>query len=191
MAELIANPGADGAGGVVAVHRSGEHSFSKATEQMITLRAGMGVEGDAHFGARVKHRSRVRIDPEQPNLRQVHLLHRELFDQVAAAGFSVSPGDLGENITSEGLDLLALPVGTTLRIGREAIVVLTGLRNPCQQINDFKPGLLNEVRERTDHGEIVRKAGVMGVIVQSGSVAPGDEIRVALPPEPHSPLDCV
>lgn len=177
-------------GTVVSVHRSGEHHFSKPAVGNITLVAGMGVEGDAHFGPRVQHRSRVAKDPEQPNLRQVHLLHRELFEQVAHAGYSVEPGDLGENITTAGLDLLALPVGSTLRIG-EALVVLTGLRNPCRQIDDFRRGLLHEVLDRTDDGRILRKSGVMGVVVRSGTVRAGDAVRVALPPPPHHPLSPV
>ena len=151
----------------------------------------MGVAGDAHYGAVVKHRSRVKADPGQPNLRQVHLMHREFFDHLAGAGFSVATGDLGENVTTQGLDLLRLPVGTSLRLGNEALVVLTGLRNPCGQIDAFQRGLLKEVVERTTAGEVIRKAGVMGVVAQSGDVRPGDEIRVALPPIPHRGLDRV
>jgi MOSC domain-containing protein YiiM len=173
---------------VIAVHRSGDHSFSKSAETAITLVAGLGVEGDAHCGARIKHRSRVKVDPEQPNLRQVHLLQRELFDDVASAGFSVEPGHLGENITTAGIDLLSLPVGANIRIGRDALVVLTGLRNPCRQIDDFAPGLLGEVRQRSDAGGVIRKTGVMGVVVQSGVVSPDDRIEVSLPPEPHRAL---
>ena len=175
---------------VVSVHRNGDHTFSKAAEPSVTLRAGLGVVGDAHFGARVKHRSRVRADPEQPNLRQVHLIQRELFDEVAAAGFVVAPGDLGENITTAGIDLLSLPVGAALRIGRDALVVLTGLRNPCVQIDGFAPGLLREVRVADGNG-VTRKAGVMGVVVQSGDVSPGDAIDVTLPPEPRRALERV
>ncbi|CAN5431338.1 MOSC domain-containing protein [soil metagenome] len=153
--------------------------------------AGLGVEGDAHCGARVKHRSRVRVDPEQPNLRQVHLLQRELFDEVGVAGFSVAPGDIGENITTAGIDLLSLPVGATLRIGRDALVVLTGLRNPCGQIDHFAPGPLDEVRPRGEAGGVIRKAGVMGVVVQTGVVAPDDRIEVTLPPAPRRALEPV
>lgn len=176
------------AGAVVAVHRSGEHSFSKLRVDGVTLIAGMGVDGDAHHGARVQHRSRVKIDPDQPNLRQVHLIHRELFDQLESLGYSVRPGDLGENITTEGIDLLSFPIGTVLRFGSEALIALTGLRNPCKQIDDFKSGLLANVVDRTASGELVRKAGVMGVVVQSGAVHSSDEIRVSLPPRPHTPL---
>lgn len=146
------------------------------------------MEGDAHFGARVQHLSRVKANPDQPNLRQVHLMHRELFDEVASAGFTIGPGDLGENITTSGIDLLSLPVGASLRIGRDALVIVTGLRNPCHQINSYEPGLLREVLPHTATGEVVRKTGVMAVIIQSGEVAPGDPITISLPPEPHQPL---
>ena len=135
-------------GTVTHLHRSESHSFSKNEHDALVLVAGMGVEGDAHFGATVKHRSRVKADPLQPNLRQVHLMQRELHDELRAAGFSVGPGDLGENITTAGLDLLSLPVGTMLRIGDHALVALTGLRNPCSQIDDFQAGLLKEVLGR-------------------------------------------
>lgn len=178
-------------GSVVAVHRSEGYTFSKPARGSISLIAGLGVEGDVHAGARVRHRSRVRADPEQPNLRQVHLIQRELFDDVAGRGFAVDPGDLGENVTTSGLDLLGLPVGAVLGLGAEALVVLTGLRNPCVQIERFAPGLLAEVAPRAADGEIVRRAGVMAVVVRSGEVAPGDPIRVALPPEPHHPLQRV
>lgn len=171
-------------GSVVAVHRSRDHSFSKARTDVVTLVAGMGVEGDAHYGARVKHRGRVKTDPEQPNLRQVHLMHRELFDDLALVGFLVGPGDLGENITTEGIDLLELPVGAALRLGSEALIVITGLRNPCKQIDDFQLGLMTEVVDKTDSGELVRKAGVMAVVVQSGDVRSSDQIHVSFPPPP-------
>ena len=173
---------------VVAVHRSGEHSFSKPDQRSVRLVAGMGVEGDAHFGARVQHRSRVRVDPDQPNLRQVHLLPAELLDALAANGFVVAPGALGENVTTEGLDLVALPVATVLRLGRDALIAVTGLRNPCRQIDGLTSGLLGQVRRRSDDGEVVRRAGVMAVVVRSGVVRPGDEIGVSLPPLPHDPL---
>src|SRR6476660_8546087 len=126
---------------VVAVQVSPAHTFSKQTVDAIMLREGLGVEGDAHCGATVKHRSRVAADPSQPNLRQVHLIHGELFETLKEGGHLVAPGDLGENITTQGIDLLALPVGSRLRIG-ETVVTVTGLRNPCQQINGFQSGLL-------------------------------------------------
>ena len=173
------------------LHRSDSHSFSKCTVDELVLVAGMGVEGDAHFGATVKHRSRVAADPTQPNLRQVHLMQSELQDELRAEGYSVQPGDLGENITTTGLDLLALPVGTVLRIGAGSLVALTGLRNPCSQIDAFERGLLKHVVARDADGRVVRKAGVMGVVLLGGTVARGDAIHVALPPEPHIALDRV
>ncbi len=180
------------AGQVTAVHRSGEHSFTKPTVDEIELVAGLGVVGDAHMGAQVKHRSRVAADPTQPNLRQVHILHSELFDVVAAKGFEIGPGELGENVTTAGIDLIALPVGTVLRIGDEALVALTGLRNPCGQINGLREGLLEAVRERDDDGRVVRRlAGVMGVVVHGGLIRPGAPIEIALPPEPHRQLERV
>ncbi|MEM9067536.1 MAG: MOSC domain-containing protein [Myxococcota bacterium] len=176
-------------GSVVAVHRSAEHQFGKTTVDAITLVAGLGVEGDAHQGARVRHRSRVRADPAQPNLRQVHLMHAELFEELARKGFTVGPGQLGENITTRGIDLLSLPTGSTLRIGN-VLIALTGLRNPCAQIDSFQPGLLKEVALKKD-GRLVRKAGVMGVVITSGEVRRGDAIEVSLPPGPPLPLERV
>jgi MOSC domain-containing protein YiiM len=175
-------------GTVVAVHRSSSHSFSKFAEESITLVAGLGVEGDAHAGVTVKHRSRVARDPSQPNLRQVHLLHAELFDELMAADHAVFPGDMGENITTRGVDLLALPTGTRLRLGDAAVVELTGLRNPCSQIDRFQPGLTAAVLDRDAQGQLVRKAGVMGVVVQGGQVRPGDAVTVELPAGAHRRL---
>ncbi len=172
---------------VVAVHSDASHSFSKQARESITLLEGLGVAGDAHCGSTVQHRSRVAADPSQPNLRQVHLIHEELFDYLRDSGHSVLPGDLGENITTRGIDLLALPVGARLRIG-VAVVTLTGLRNPCQQINDFQSGLLKHVVKTDDDGQVVRLAGVMGVVSRGGDVAAGDAIGVDLPPTPHFPL---
>jgi MOSC domain-containing protein YiiM len=178
-------------GHVVAVQRSHEHSFSKPAVPEIELVAGLGVSGDTHQGARVQHRSRVASDPMQPNLRQVHLLASELFAEVGARGLSVGPGDLGENITTLGLDLLSLPTGAVLRIGERALIAITGLRNPCKQIQAFQDGLLAAVLERADDGSVVRKAGVMGVVLIGGSIRPGDRIEVSLPPKPRVPLECV
>jgi MOSC domain-containing protein YiiM len=166
-----------GSAQVVAVHRSSSHSFSKFAEEGITLVEGLGVAGDAHSGKTVKHRSRVARDPSQPNLRQVHLLHAELFDELMMAGFAVWPGDLGENITTRGIDLLGLSTGTRLLIG-EAIIEITGLRNPCSQIDRFQQGLMAAVLDRDDRGQLVRKAGVMGIVVAGGEVKAGDPIRV-------------
>jgi MOSC domain-containing protein YiiM len=176
---------------VTAVAASPGHTFSKPTQPSITLLAGLGVAGDAHSGETVKHRSRVRRDPTQPNLRQVHLIHAELHDELRAAGFDVAPGDLGENVTTRGVDLLALPAGTLLRLGAEAVVEVTGLRNPCVQLDAFRAGLTAAVLDRDERGELVRKAGVMSVVHACGDVAPGDAIAVELPAGPHRPLEVV
>ncbi|MDB5563100.1 MAG: hypothetical protein JWN11_2518 [Hyphomicrobiales bacterium] len=173
---------------VVSVSSSPIHRFSKQVLAEIVLVPGHGVEGDAHAGATVKHRSRVAKDPTRPNLRQVHLIHSELFAAVAATGIAVRPGDMGENITTAGLDILALPTGTRLQIGAGAVIGITGLRNPCAQIEAFAPGLLAQVVERAPDGALVRKAGVMSIVIAGGTVRPGDAIAVLLPPEPHQPL---
>jgi MOSC domain-containing protein YiiM len=149
------------------------------------------VEGDVHAGVTVKHRSRVAQDPTQPNLRQVHFIHEELFTEVLAEGFEVAPGQLGENITTRGIDLLALPAGTLLRLGGEAVVEVTGLRNPCLQIDRFQDGLLKQVVGRDEAGNIVRRAGIMSVVKAGGTVRPGDPIEVELPAGPHRPLERV
>jgi MOSC domain-containing protein YiiM len=172
----------------VAVHAKGVHRFSKDSVPRIQLLEGLGVEGDAHCGVTVKHRSRVAKDPAQPNLRQVHLIHHELLDELAGKGLHVLPGQMGENITTVGLDLLALSEGTVLRLGADARVRVTGLRNPCAQIEAFMPGLLAAVLGRTPDGALVRKTGVMGVVLASGSVAPGDGIAIAHAPQIHVPL---
>lgn len=176
---------------VEAVHRSGSHSFSKFAEEAIALVPGLGVLGDAHAGATVKHRSRVRRDPTQPNLRQVHLIHAELFDELVERGFAVFAGDLGENITTRGIDLLALSTGTRLRLGADVLVEVTGLRNPCSQLDKFQPGLMQAVLDRDEAGHLVRKAGVMGVVLQGGEVRPGDPIEVLAPDGAHRPLEPV
>ncbi|MEU0256314.1 MOSC domain-containing protein [Streptomyces sp. NPDC006184] len=175
-------------GTVTAVSSNGVYSFTKPNRDSITLLAGLGVEGDVHAGVTVKHRSRVAQDPTQPNLRQVHLIHEELFAEVGAEGFRVVPGDLGENITTSGIDLLGLPVGTLLRIGDEAVLEVTGLRNPCRQIDRFQDGLLKRVVGRDEAGRLVLKAGIMSVVREGGAVRPGDTIRVELPSEPHRRL---
>ncbi|MFJ6701057.1 MOSC domain-containing protein [Streptomyces sp. NPDC091272] len=176
---------------VIAVSSNGTYSFTKPNRDSITLLAGLGVEGDVHAGVTVKHRSRMAQDPTRPNLRQVHLIHRELFEEVHEAGFEVAPGQLGENVTTTGIDLLALPVGTLLHLGGEAVVEVTGLRNPCLQIDCFQDGLLKQVVGRDDDGHIVRKAGIMSVVRTGGTVRPGDAVGVVLPAEPHRPLDRV
>jgi MOSC domain-containing protein YiiM len=170
---------------VAAVSRSGGHTFSKPTQERITLVAGLGVEDDAHSGALVKHRSRVRRHPNQPNLRQVHLIHAELHDELGADGFAVGAGQMGENVTTRGVDLLALPVGARLRLGGDAVVEVTGLRNPCKQLDGVEPGLMSATLDRDGQGALIRKAGVMGVVAAGGDVQPGDPIWVELPPAPH------
>lgn len=177
----------DGAS-VLEVSRDAAHGFSKPVVDHIVLIEGWGVEGDAHAGTTVQHRSRVARDPSQPNLRQVHLMHSELFDEVAAAGYRVAPGQLGENVTTRGIDLLRLPTGTLLHLGADACVRVTGLRNPCRQIDDFDPGLLREVLGRAEDGSVERRGGVMGVVVAGGVVRRGDPIRVELPSGEHTPL---
>jgi MOSC domain-containing protein YiiM len=179
------------AGVVVAVHLDRAHRFSKESVEQITLLEGLGVAGDAHAGATVKHRSRVRRDPTQPNLRQVHLMHAELLDRVTDLGYDVAPGALGENVTTRGLDLLGLPVGSVLHLGDLARVEITGLRNPCVQIDRFRRGLLKEVLHTADDGSVERLAGVMAVVTTSGEVRPGDPIRVTLPATPHRALEPV
>ncbi|HEY1111407.1 MAG TPA: MOSC domain-containing protein [Opitutaceae bacterium] len=176
-------------GSVVAVSRSGTHSFSKQAEPGIRLIPGHGVEGDAHAGATVKHRSRVALNPLQPNLRQVHLLQAELHEELKGSGVGIAPGMLGENVTTRGLDLLGLPVGARLHLGGSAIVEVRGLRSPCAQIEHFRAGLLAAVVSRDEHGKTVLKTGVMGIVVDGGDVAPGDAIRVELPLPPHLPLE--
>ena len=153
--------------------------------------AGLGVEGDAHQGVMVKHRSRVAADPTQPNLRQVHLIHAELFDELRRKGFEVQPADLGENVTTEGVDLLGLPRGSLLRVGASVVLEVTGLRNPCAQIERFQPGLLAAVLDRGPEGKLIRKAGIMTVAREGGVIQPGDSIGVELPPMPHLPLERV
>jgi MOSC domain-containing protein YiiM len=170
---------------VIAVHLDAKHRFSKTPTEQITLIAGHGVEGDAHAGATVKHRSRRRWNPSLPNLRQVHLMHAELFAELTKQGFDVQPGQLGENVTTRGVDLLTLPTGTLLHLGPEAVVEVTGLRNPCVQIDRFQPGLLKQVLNKDDQGQLTRKAGIMSVVLHGGPVAPGDAITIQLPAEPH------
>jgi MOSC domain-containing protein YiiM len=178
-------------GRVDAVHRSAAHTLSKETRASIRLLAGLGVEGDAHLGATVRHRSRVARDPTQPNLRQVHLVHGELHDELAAAGFPVGPGELGENVTTRGLDLLGLPTGARLRLGAGAVVEVTGLRNPCRQLEGLHPGLMAAVLERDADGRLVRKAGVMAIVLAGGDVRGGDPVHVELPEGPHRALEPV
>lgn len=176
---------------VVSVSRDAGHHFSKISCESITLLAGLGVEGDAHMGVTVKHRSRVRRDPSQPNLRQMHLIHAESIDTLQEQGFAVSAGALGENITTRGIDLLALPRGSRLRIGAAAVVEVTGLRNPCIQLNTFQPGLMAAVLGRDAQGRLVRKAGIMGIVLAGGIVRVNDSIYAALPNGSFDPLEPV
>lgn len=176
---------------VQAVSRRRDHAISKHPQVSIRLLAGLGVEGDAHCGETVKHRSRVRQNPDQPNLRQVHLIHGELHDELRVAGFDVGPGEMGENVTTRRVDLLALPRGTRLRLGLEAVVEITGLRNPCSQLDGLQQGLMAATLDRDADGELVRKAGVMAVVVEGGTVQPGDRVTVELPEPPYHRLDRV
>jgi len=176
---------------VEAVHRSGSHTLTKPEQPGIRLLAGLGVEGDAHMGVTVKHRSRVARDPAQPNLRQVHLIHAELLDELRAGGFPVRPGAMGENITTRGIDLLGLPAGARLLLGAAAVVEITGLRNPCAQLDRLQPGLMAAVLGRDAQGRLIPKAGVMGDVLSGGEVRPADPIRVELPPSPRRPLAVV
>jgi MOSC domain-containing protein YiiM len=176
---------------ILAVHAAPSHHFSKAAQLSIRLLPGLGVAGDAHAGATVKHRSRVARDPSQPNLRQVHLVHAELFDELRPLGFDLAPGDIGENMTTRGLDLLGLPAGTRLRLGRGAVVEVTGLRNPCSQLDDFRPGLMKATLGRDARGALVRKTGVMAVVIAGGEVLADDPIEAMLPAPPHRALEVV
>jgi MOSC domain-containing protein YiiM len=173
---------------VARVHRSATYTFTKPTVERIELVAGLGVAGDVHAGTTVKHRSRVARDPSQSNLRQVHLIHGELLDELATRGFDVAPGAMGENVTTRGIDLLALGRGTRLRLGRDAIVEVTGLRNPCVQLDALVPGLMAAVLDRDTSGALVRKAGIMSVVVHGGVVAQGDPIAVSAPDGPFVAL---
>jgi len=176
---------------VIAVASSPRHSFTKPVQLFINLLAGLGVEGDAHAGETVIHRYAKAKDPTKPNLRQVHLVHQELLDELKATGFDVYPGAIGENITTQGIPLLDLPTGTILRFGPEAVVEVTGLRSPCKLLENFQKGLMYALLDKAADGRVIRKSGVMGVVRQSGAVRSGDAIVVELPPEPHRPLEVV
>jgi MOSC domain-containing protein YiiM len=173
------------------VSRSAAHTMAKRNEDGIRLLAGLGVEGDAHLGETVQHHSRVARDPTAPNLRQVHLIHEELHDELRAAGLPVSAGEMGENVLTRGVDLLGLPAGARLRLGDEAVVEVTGLRNPCVQLDGVQPGLMAATLARDEQGRLVRKAGVMGIVLAGGVIRAGDPIRVELPPGEHRPLEPV
>ncbi|SMF73125.1 MOSC domain-containing protein [Pseudobacteriovorax antillogorgiicola] len=176
---------------VIGLHVSKTHSFSKFSIDQANLIEGIGIEGDCHAGVTVQHRSRVAQDPTQVNLRQVHLIHGELFDELRDAGFQISPGDMGENITTDSINLLDLPRGTKLKIGLTVVLEITGLRNPCKQLDNFKSGLMKELIYKNDAGEIVRKAGIMAIVLNGGKIVKGDSIEVELPPLPHEKLERV
>lgn len=178
-------------GTVIAVNISPNHFFSKSQQNKIKLIAGIGIDGDADAGITVKHRSRVAKNPSQPNLRQVHLIHTELHNELKNKGFNISPGDMGENITTKGIDLLSLPTNTKLYLGDQAVIKVTGLRNPCAQLDRFQTGLMSAVLDRDEAGNIVRKAGIMSVVVSGGIVKIGDRISVELPPQPYQALERV
>ena len=186
LAEPVAERTAEAV--VTSVARKAAHTFSKGAQDAIRLVAGIGVDGDAHSGTTVKHRSRVRKDPSQPNLRQVHLIHSELHDELRERGFDVAPGDMGENVTTRGVDLLSLSTGTLLRIGSQAVIEVTGLRNPCTQLDRFQSGLMAAVLDRDADGNLIRKAGIMAIVLQGGEVRPGDRIVVEPPSGPPRPL---
>jgi len=176
---------------VEAVSCGATHGIGKEAAPAIRLVAGHGVDGDVHAGEKIKHRSRVRKNPEEPNLRQVHLIHTELHEELADQGFDIRPGQMGENVTTSGVELLSLPTGARLRLGSDAVVEVTGLRNPCKQLDEIAPGLMKAVLDRDADWQIVRKAGVMGVVLEDGEVRPGDRIELELPAEPHVPLEPV
>lgn len=176
---------------VLSLSVSPTHSMSKYRVNEVELIKGKGIKGDAHAGEKVKHRSRVRQNPDQANLRQVHLIHSELFDELRAKGFIINPGEMGENITTKGIDLLALSKGCVISIGKDVKVEITGLRNPCDQLNGLHEGLLNAVLDKSEEGKLIRKAGVMGVVLTSGTVKTGDKIHVFYQPKKHQELERV
>jgi MOSC domain-containing protein YiiM len=173
---------------IIGVSLRRGHHFSKTPSPSVRLLKGLGVDGDAHMGVTVKHLYRVRKDPTQPNLCQVHLIHVELFDELRAKGFAVKPGDLGENVTTAGLDLLALSTGTRLHLGATAVVEVTGLRNPCVQMDGFQKGLMAATLDKDAAGNLIRKAGIMSIVLVEGEVRPGDAIDAVWPAPPHRPL---
>ncbi len=178
-------------GNVIAVSLCKEYNFSKVNQSEIKLVVGLGVEGDVHSGKTVKHRSRIKRDPTQPNYRQVHLIHQELFEELKQQGFNIAPGQIGENITTKDIDLLNLPKGTILHIGDEAKIEITGLRNPCNQLNNFQEGLTAACIGKDEHGKPAFKAGIMAIVLAGGSIKPGDAIVAEFPAEPHIKLERV
>ncbi|MDB5683842.1 MAG: hypothetical protein JWM75_1540 [Sphingomonas bacterium] len=189
MASEVREAGMDGI--VTAVAKAPRHQLGKRPQSDILLFAGLGVGGDAHAGATVQHRSRARANPDLPNLRQIHLLHAELIDELVSAGFAVAPGTMGENVTTRGIALLDLPRGARLALGPEAVIELTGLRNPCIQLERYQAGLMEALLGRGADGRLVRKAGVMGVVLRGGTVRPGDQIVIDVPPGVNQRLEPV
>jgi len=173
---------------VIAVASDSAHNFSKITKPAITLIAGFGVEGDAHAGKTVQHLWDKKKTPDAPNLRQVHLVHEEIFAELAEQGFTVGPGDIGENIVTRGIDLLSLPLGTHLEFESGALVELTGLRDPCRKLNKIQDGLIHKFVYKNDEGKRSVKSGVMSIVLMGGEIRPEDEITVKLPDGPHQPL---
>lgn len=176
---------------IVSLASDSSHRFSKRRHVSVRLVPGLGIEGDAHAGATVQHLSRLANDRTAPNLRQVHLIHAELFDELADRGFDILPGDMGENVTTRGIDLLALSCGTRLRLGEDAVIEVTGLRNPCRQLDEFAPGLMAATLDRAVDGSLIRKAGIMAVVIEGGEVRLGDPISVAFRPQSYCPLEPV
>ena len=166
---------------VVAVNSKDTPGVGKIPRDAVTLIANHGIEGDYHAGPDVRHRSRAAKDPQQPNRRQVHLMHSELFDDLAPLGIKVTPGAMGENITTRGLALLDLAPGTKLRLGDTAVIEITGCRNPCNQLDAVDERLLAQVALKAGDGSIIRKAGIMAVVLAGGVVRPGDAISVEAP----------
>jgi MOSC domain-containing protein YiiM len=172
-------------GTVVSVNSDDAHRFSKIARQSVRLVEGHGIEGDAHAGRFVQHRHQAKKAPRAPNRRQVHLVQSELFEEMRRLGFVIAPGDLGENITTVGIDLLALPLGAQLHLGESAVVELTGLRTPCALIDKFKTRLKRAMIVRTPHG-VTFRAGVLGIVTSSGDLRPGDLVRAELPASRHA-----
>lgn len=179
------------AGRIEALHSSPSHSLKKETTSSLEIIKGLGVKGDAHMGAKIKHVYRVRKDPNEPNLRQVHIIHAELFDELKTKDFDISFGEMGENITCSGLDILSLPTDTELQMGVSTRLKVTGLRNPCAQLDSIKKGLMKACLDRNQSGEMIPKVGIMTIVLEGGIINQGDEIKVVFPPEPHRKLEAV
>lgn len=175
---------------VIALSKSASHTLKKENYNSLELLKGLGVNGDAHMGKNVKHRSRVARNPYQLNLRQVHLIHGELLEELKTNGYHIIPGQMGENITTSGIDLLSLPKDTILKIGVSSIQI-TGLRNPCYQLDGIQPGLMKAVLDKDADGNLIRKAGVMAIVLEGGTIETGDEISIEYPEKPHQALEKV